>query len=261
MLCLLVVLAFFGPCKSSGVGDLLTLIRNAAYSYKDTTQVCKLLYLHIPKSASTFCLTLEHLCSPRAFETAFQSVDYADYTNHTVVRGSCVCSTDLEKICGGYGKECGNRRHQPLPKCEKDWEKESTSRLEVTIIRNPIDRLVSGFVDHTHHDGMDPKYYNNLQIKMTKAASVYYLRDPNIFALRAIAEFKVFAADPATFGCVTKMFNCYWCYDSDVKLNNNMVKVAIERLSEFFFVGNFGEYHRDYSCRRDRRYTSYRGGY
>ena len=137
---------------------------------------CKsIFWLHTPKTSSSLCLSLRHICCPDIFES-FISKDLSSENFVAIISHGCV---DLHKKAVRRNSTqmvplsflCPyrfNRNHEPfniqdhqLIGHENNFsissEKQSSalkSYFGIIMIRDPLSRLVSAFLDGKHSEGM-----------------------------------------------------------------------------------------------------------
>ena len=84
-----------------------------------------LMWLHPPKTSSTFCSSISHVCCPKLFKKGVQDIIENNYTTNKLARG-CTVPMDFKKngfACVGFG--C-NGEHYPYPIDDKDKNGSST---------------------------------------------------------------------------------------------------------------------------------------
>ena len=145
-------------------------------------------WLHIPKTGSTFCLAIQHVCCPVEFENLTAGITTAELSSHGKKPFHYQSSYCYRFIREGYPDlEChmtGRPEHIPLIKNGIVW-----SEQVLAIIREPKSRVISALLDAKHHEGMIPSVWNQLEKQMKEAvdknetrAYLNLLKAANVYA-------------------------------------------------------------------------------
>ena len=195
---------------------------------------CTFRWLHPPKTSSTFCLSLQHVCN----ETRF--VEHAQVSTHTILQFGCV-------VMKPEGSHDGNRHHDPIN--THDMEKGLIKNF-VTVLREPTSRIISSFCDNMHLEGLNTSIRKDL---MNQMDFNYHFGSNNKIRndgwpgrwgkieKKCVSNFYIYARFPPCYGCYTKMLNGYDCM-SNITITQNMVENAIILLKQFLFVGLTEDY-------------------
>lgn len=179
----------------------------------DNTQSlgCSYIWLHSPKTASTFCLTIQHACNASEFHKHVNS------STNIVVRKGCAMTYPV-------GTAYGNRWHNPV-------NNYGLLHRHVGIFREPKHRILSSFLDSIHFEGLPRKLSNKLKNSFQAATTPQ----------ECVINFNIYLSLPCNYGCYTKMLNGLGCH-ADVELTEAMLKHALFVVNQFFFVGVFEKY-------------------
>ena len=210
-----------------------------------TPKCPNLLWLHPPKTSSTLCTTISHICCPKLFSFGVKTFVESNYTTNKLSRG-CTVPLDFKQngfACVGLG--C-NGEHFPYPTEDKDNKRifnNQTTIIAVTMMRQPALRLISSFFDGGGHwEGFNDKLHTN----MLKKWETYPQEEPDQIKQTTIRKALEYIYHPHMIGCVTKMLLGYPCYSDYLSkqssFNVTALHVAKQRLRQFFFVGIFEHY-------------------
>lgn len=205
-------------------------------------------WIHIPKTASSFCLTLQHTCCEVEFAKATQSVTESELVLYHSLQAQNLKNTlnfsfDVAYGCayfkhfqGGF-TGCSNQpkskggTHSPLP-LTIDFENISV----IALFREPKSRILSSFLDARHHEGMSEVDFKALQNKIDEILE----EGENGELEKLLKQLLVYASHPHMMGCQVKMVMGYEC-SAPLKLsypqNQSFVDQAVDRMNRFFFVG------------------------
>ena len=207
-------------------------------------------WMHTAKTASTFCLALQHVCCPTEFEHLTEGIytqsltyAYGSLRNRTLSQFRYDPQYCFKFIRDGYPKlECkfaGRPEHIPLYP-QDDLEQ----LMGMVVIREPKGRIISAFLDGVHLEGMENRTRGyELRRIMTEID-----RDTSLtkeVKLMKKAEMYVYHRD--LYGHQVKMLLGLPHLDLSVyneTLLHEVVDKAVDRLRRFFFVGVFEEYVR-----------------
>jgi hypothetical protein len=219
-------------------------------------------WLHIPKTSSAFCLSLQHVCCLEQFEA---SVSPFNTTRHVVENeilniGEKYFTIETNHGCA-YLKSGINRRvhllscrvrtfgHKPYSPTFSFMQKQA-----LVVLRHPKSRVFSAFNDDYHHEGMNYQEFDNLKTRMFNDSSsreVFQSRYPGVRETVMVFVYGAFVYlnDPMILGCQTKMILGYHCADSQFILPRNpinmtLIEEAKKRLRQFYFLGIFEEYQK-----------------
>ena len=215
-------------------------------------------WLHPPKTGSTFCLTLQHVCCKEIFEevTAHFTEDHLleneilkPHEKHFQTEMIYGCAAINNKKLKFSTASCPlkSTHHRPLPQVF-----DFSTQKALTILREPKSRLISAFLDSYHHEGMTETEFEDLKKRMFPTPIEI---DPdNFFAeLDTVKKFiyaaNVYANESAFIGCQSKMIMGYQCGDTTFillrePLDQKFIEDVRKRVRSFFFVGLFEEYDR-----------------
>jgi hypothetical protein len=219
---------------------------------------CQNLYwLHAPKTSSTLCMTLHHICCPEDFELS-ATFDYSKYQTKTahefVAENVTTERVRLQRGCAlpqGYQKSrrCNMRllsrdQHAPLPRTKSFVLRGSLGGMAViTMLRDPRHRLISAYLDGAHHEGMSDEGYSNLFHVMGPQLPDFSMANSKQHLKRA----QVYADHGNMVGCYTKMLNGYECHSRYITrhapFNNEALEKAVKVLNKFYFVGLMEHYN------------------
>lgn len=183
---------------------------------------CRIQWMHPPKTASTFCLSIQHACN----ETKF----FALTETFTKIRSAYGCM----KLLPG-GTEYGNRYHHPLWNNNK--KKMYPLNHFVTILRHPLSRIISAFCDNMHAEGQTKEIMREYTDLMVGKHRGNHVRNPEDL----YENFEKYVYFRANNGCYIKMLNGHDCHE-DISVTPSMAANAVKYLSEFLFVGIYEEY-------------------
>ena len=184
---------------------------------------CQIQWMHPPKTASTFCLTIQHACN----ETQFLELT----KTYTKIRSGHGCM----KLLPG-GTNVGNRYHHPLWN-DKERKMHPLNQF-VTILRHPFTRIVSAFCDNMHAEGQTQAVMSEYKDLMIGLHRGNHVTDPQDL----YANFEKYVNFRANHGCYVKMLTGYDCHE-DVVVTPTMAANAVKYLSQFKFVGIYEEYN------------------
>eukprot|EP01039_Chlorochromonas_danica_P005027 gene5029-5519_t len=198
---------------------------------------CKQLrWVHIPKTGSSFCLTLQHLCCQTQFENLTQDITMEMLIDNELIEPNHrTFGVELAYGCARFhrGKETTCQvggPHTPLQLSES-----SQNRQYVGFFRDPQRRVISSFLDSVHHEGMPPEDFIALQHQLNNISNSHQSS-----LKRLVAKAQLYASHPDVIGCQVKMLNGYECSSPLFKnqpFNHTAMEVAIKRLQEFYFIG------------------------
>lgn len=183
----------------------------------------KPLWLHPPQTPSTFCMTLQRVFYPDLF------ANLTKFPETVTVIPDISCDS-IEGVPTTFNQGFGGFTGG-----------EENSHRYYTILRDPHNRAVSGFLDDVRTDGMT----KDSRVKLMQQISAVYrgkitLEMPYSSAAAALNVYETF---PANQGCQMKMILGYQC-NQLLNLTRPMISQAITRLSRFAFIGIFEDYSR-----------------
>ena len=177
-----------------------------------------LIWVHTPKTGSTFCLVLQYDKCSKEWPKNISSADLF-----------------LTEGCGvieGFRCPIESVKHRPLP-----LDQRNDDRRVVIVLRNPKSRVVSAFADSHHTEGMRDRTLRTLRAR-EQAAQLEMCSDQTDDKCLFNAALLVYANE--TKGCVVRTLNGFFCYDTaHGPPTESQVKFARRRLSRFLFVGVF----------------------
>lgn len=193
------------------------------------------LWMHVPKTGSSFCMTLQHMCCREEFERLTDGITN-DMLKDNDLRSPAERSFGIDFAYGCAIFRKGKHRtcqmggpHTPLA---VDVDASEVSLL--AMFRDPKKRIISAFLDSMHHEGMPPEDFTAL------SEQIAALGDDNNGFDRLIARAQLFASNQNNIGCQVKMLNGHECSSPLFKnqpFNNTALQYAVHRLQEFCFVG------------------------
>ena len=197
---------------------LLVSLLTIMFTIADAS-VCNIHWLHVPKTSSTFCLSMQHACDEdRFFVVANQTV------KEIRLQHSCALIHPNGFVYGAHG-------HSPI-----SWENYPILENVVTILRKPLERLVSAFDDSLHSEGMSLALRSDLQGRFKQP----YRNLTNVDEICS-HNFGVWNSHSANHGCITKMLNGFHCHEH-IDLTQNHLDTALGLIQKFLFVGIVEEY-------------------
>lgn len=153
----------------------------------------QLLWVHIPKTGSTFCLSLAHQRCPARFEATCHS------QSETFLMAGCARLSGLEQCEVATIKDHGPVTPSYLPGGPKE------AKL-VIMMRRPRDRVVSMFADSRHSVGLEKAVKAEMEIEMANQSAVacrsIRRSRPQFPVCVAAASFRVFLRQPTASSCV-----------------------------------------------------------
>lgn len=184
---------------------------------------CDLSWFHAPKTGSTFCLSLQHACYEKQFTAQVEGMQ------ETILRNGCVEIKPNGTMWGSYG-------HQPIT---GDYGN------HVGLFRNPVYRLISGFDDSLHSEGMSDEEKLEIKSRFVSGPKLGHDKRKNAVAMTqyCVHNFNIWAAHPHNHGCYVKMLTGSECH-AMVDLTPEMLQQAKETLRRFRFVGIMEDYDR-----------------
>jgi hypothetical protein len=173
---------------------------------------CSLKWVHAPKTASTFCLTLQHLCLQEQFNNITALYD-KNGTKSVVIgtRVGCVYVT----VKNYPVKTCWFQAHAPIHK------KTTNFSDYVGIFREPNSRLISAFFDSKHHEGMSQSAFN---------AGMNHTKHTNMSE-----TFRHYIRMRGMHGCQVKMLAGYQC-SADINITQQIMNRALLVVRSMKFV-------------------------
>lgn len=130
-------------------------VRNFSTSNQELYR-SSLLWLHVPKTGSTFCSTLHHL--------GCDSFDQISSLNMSIW-GSCALPVDMPTECSpdiNHWKRTVFSGHRPFKMSMIRTEKV----IAIGMFRHPRSRLLSAFLDGWHHEGMYVEVWMKLKLQL-----------------------------------------------------------------------------------------------
>lgn len=181
----------------------------------------EIMWVHTPKTGSSFCLTVAHeQCRSRWPSAALVSDVY-------MLRG---CARIKYFQC-----EVHTMGHEPLRDVGL-----LNKFLFVAVVRQPLARVMSSFLDGNHHEGMSPGAWAALDGEMKVNADSKCARRDS--ACRDVALFEIYARNPDMAACQTKMIGGHACSSPVEGSINGLLEESTRRLRLFFFVGLFEDW-------------------
>lgn len=190
----------------------------------------QVLWVHPPKTGSTFCLSIQHACCKTPFELFADQIN----TKKQNRANNSTTSTSLPSVDLAWGcvrflfppshpcKFSASRGHDPL-------QLKETSSRGVMIIREPKSRIVSSFLDGRHVEGLSER------------EKPYVIATANGTEGDLDRQIWTYATHWAMLGCQTKMLIGMQCY-APYNLTQEHVTAAVNKLHSLFFVGIFDRY-------------------
>lgn len=206
-------------------------------------------WIHIPKTGSTFCLSLQHVCCPKKFENLTDGITTSalqiaeDHKHDRFFRSTFHYYSHYcyRFIRDGYeelgARNCpftGMHDHKPLSHDPKT----STQQI-MTMIRHPNTRIISAYTDAMHHEGIsEPMWERTRKTQIDDIAA----QETDKYA-QVLKSAMLYMNMTVMHGCQTKMLLGRECASSH-NLPSNAIEMATARLRNFFFVGLTEQYER-----------------
>ena len=233
----------FAACGQNQQNQLVALSAadlEASGSSMNENKCRKLMWIHPPKTSSTFCTTISHVCCPSLFDEGVKLLSQEDYKG--LVQSQCTLPEPFRRKGYSCVPDLG---HFPFPTGEAAMDyiksKRQTTIIAVTILRNPASRIVSSFLDSAHFEGFSEDEHSRLMKKWSSYPTGVGRMKETI--LRKAADY---IHHPHMIGCYTKMLLGYECLSGflsrDQPFNQTALDIALQRLRTFFFVGIFEDY-------------------
>lgn len=175
---------------------------------------CDIKWVHFPKTGSTFCLTLQHICQSYKFETFLSSYENISSIPISLTKGCVYFNPASTRIA-----TCYFHQHRPIPPSTKSYTN------YVGLFREPNSRVVSAFLDHQHHEGMSVEIIDRHKKKYS-----------NLTKVNVSEAFEAYLALPGMKGCQVKMLIGYPCV-ADVNITQEMMDKAFMIVNSMKFVG------------------------
>ena len=210
-----------------------------------TSKCQNLMWLHPPKTSSAFCTTISHVCCPVKFQLVVKNLmisvneTYAPDFYQGCALPSIFRGTGLPSCVG----PC--KKHVPYPIEHKDKMrlfKNQSNIIAVTIMRQPVSRLISSFFDGGGHwEGFGTDAMSKLLQQWAT-----YSEEKEQLQQTTIRKALDYIYHPRMTGCVTKMLLGYQCYSDYLSKQSSFNETALheakQRLRQFFFVGIVEQY-------------------
>jgi hypothetical protein len=237
---------------------------------KNHQESAMLIWVHIPKTGSTFCLSMSRAQCPYAFNdtcTALSSPPttqtYRDEGDVYLKQG-CATTGKLEKSC----EVATIKDHGPLfpellmhlssssptststPASVVDMtttlkliEFQPPRKRLVMMMRNPESRVISMFADCRHTVGFNGHSLLSLNERMSNYSTdkCKHIRrsKPQYKTCIEAQSFSLFVKHPAAIGCVTKTLTGRYCNEPVILSSKDLSKATKILTTFFFFVGIF----------------------
>ena len=207
-------------------------------------------WLHIPKTSSMFCLSIQHTCCPAKYEKLTAGV-----TTEILEKALLpIPPPDAEDMGfnSSFCYEFYRAGHPPLdckfagPVDHSELEHVSLKQeMAMAIIREPKSRVISAYLDNLHREGF-PFHHEYLALK-AKLDTID--RTENLSVVEGnIKKAQLYANHPYLKGLQVKLLISNPHQDftktNDIPMLETLVDQAIAKLRQFFFVGVFDEYVR-----------------
>lgn len=210
----------------------------------------KLHWIHAPKTGTSFCVTLLH---DRCWEIWPKGKIVNDKSKNIVFFHGGMC--DVNRVLFPRGADCSVQSGR----LKSNWNQDGHGPLElhapndnvVIVFRNPTHRIISSFFDRHHVEGMSKieqvklhdlersaavnecgKYRRRLKVTNLKIKRTDFIPD-------CVTTAKLRAYANATKGCMVRMLNGFDCYDISKPPTDEMVRLAVQRMKQFYFIGIF----------------------
>ena len=202
---------------------------------------CKeLLWVHPPKTSSSFCLTIQHVCCKAEFEAMADLVlkevlatpsKVLSASKHVFLGWGCL---RLELAKGNSSLVARSTCFSPMSHGHRPMLPESAGKptpLDLSrvamMLRDPRQRILSAFFDGMHAEGMSDSKQNAAPWRNA--------------SLPITSKILAYSQHPDIIGCQVKMLNGLECA-APVEVNQSLLDTAKKRLRKLFFVGIFEEY-------------------
>lgn len=234
--------AEYGQHTNSALGRPSTHHERLIYHVENDDR--SLVWVHIPKTGSTFCLTMAHYRCPLLFNATCHVTPLSAVT----LKQGCAQLPGMPSSC----EAATLKDHGPLVPELLSSARRPERRL-VIIMRRPAARAVSMFADSRHVVGLQGSMKRALDEAMLNRSEVAcrHIRrskQPQHKACDEAAAFSVFLRHPAASGCVAKTLVGKWCNDP-FSITDEEHDLALLRLhTQFAFVGIFERWNETVSA-------------
>mmetsp|Transcript_1311 Transcript_1311/g.4457 ORF Transcript_1311/g.4457 Transcript_1311/m.4457 type:complete len:251 (+) Transcript_1311:74-826(+) len=176
----------------------------------------RLLWVHTPKTGSSFWLALVSDCCPWEFAQRTCATIELSKARATII---------------GMSRDCGARTvgHAPLPL-------DAQNSLVVIVLREPRARLVSAYLDGLHTDGASDAYRDTLLETTARVAATECQSTPKNRTCLELAKARFYLGQSRMKSCVVKTLQGRPCLSND-PVDEAIYAAAERRLEEFYFVG------------------------
>ena len=208
-------------------------------------------WMHVPKTSSTFSLTIQCLCNENYFWNTVNKLNLKD-EDFSIYKGCIhIKKLDTKNSSSEINKcnwNCYNLiHHRPLPqpsinknhKPNKNFPPATTNKF-ITILREPKSRIISSFLDR-HFQQLPISVLKKHLMADPKGRKSFYDRLYNNMTY-TMNFFEEYAKLPHVKACQTKMLAGIDCYSSRM-IDEKIYKIAVRNLHTLKFVGIFEKYN------------------
>lgn len=207
-------------------------------------------WMHTAKTSSTFCMTLQHVCCPAEFQNLTSGVtmkmlqkDMATPQSRSKSPFSFESHYCFQFRRKGYDpivcNFAGRPEHLPLSPVLNLHEK-----MGIMIVREPKSRLISAFLDGVHIESFPNRTDGHEMRRVFHEMDMNKSMNHNE---RLLLQAQQYADHYSQVGHQVKMLVNGLTLNLSVKnetIMHELVKRAVLRMREFYFVGIFDQYAR-----------------
>lgn len=207
-------------------------------------------WMHTAKTGSTFCLAIQHVCCPAAFQKLTDGItmdmmaySVGSYYNKTHAGFRFDAQYCYRFIRDGYEPiRCtfaGRPEHLPLRPTV-----DLTQLMGLLIVREPKSRIISAFLDGYHLEGFVNR---TLGYEMKQEFKLIDRDNQTTKEEKLLKKAQMYCYHPELYGHQVKMLLGMPIIDLSTPTPAHVEKVvalALRRLRQYFFVGIFDEYAR-----------------
>jgi hypothetical protein len=233
--------------------------RPNAFGGNSSNDFCgSLRWLHIPKTSSSLCLTLQHICCKKGFQLTVESnanlsTALYSYTNYTynryfadnpyntsersIIDGEFLLRTKQVILSSGCASiKNGDRetscRMDRIYNHHRPFNVNQTDRYRrfIVLIRDPVERLISSYLDSFHHEGMEDTEYRKIVDLRSNRTSGSHCNTSEQCLVSGYVYMMINWRRTHALGCQVKMMNGYQCFQS-IAVTREMVDNAVNLVS------------------------------
>lgn len=134
-------------------------------------------WLHVPKTGSSFCLSLQHVCCPVKFERIGEGITIEDLARAQRLSEKNRPYYYQSHFCYKFVRQDGHAIQHvacqfagPVEHVPMGWQ---PGEHRMVMVREPRSRIVSAYLDAMHHEGMDLNFWrqSEQEVKHIRGAS------------------------------------------------------------------------------------------